>query len=83
MSKASEAKIKINTASWMIPAINSIAKMGEDLLELGVPTDVAQATCDNAVKGLAFRAVKVVVPARRYEDGLPAAFNPVRAVNNT
>lgn len=54
--------VRISTAEWINPAIERIAKMGEDLVELGVPIEVAQQACESAAQEVAGASVQVSNP---------------------
>lgn len=59
--------VRINTAEWISPAIERIVKTGEDLVELGVPTDAAYRTCESAARLLAIDSMRLELP----RDGAP------------
>ncbi|GEM_PF-5497238 len=57
--------VRISTAEWATPAIERIAKMAEDLIEIGVPQGTVHHLCKEAITQLAIRSTTVEMPMKR------------------
>lgn len=73
MDKISDMRVKISTAEWVSPAIERIAKLGDDLIEIGVPRGTVHQLCKEVMTHLAVKSTTVELPPEQ-RTGDPRGF---------